>query len=222
MNLHVGPSTEFPRWVYALLFVALWVMLICSVVVVSSRIDDLSIWKVILYTGLFGVYLIAENRAHQAAEQVGERTHEGLRYLLSLTWWLLMLGSPLAYALWPQEQVSVSVAGALLALAGVGVRVSSVRQLGRFFSGHIESWENQQVVESGFYRYIRHPGYLGSILQTIGMPLVVNAYLILPLAGVVIVLFVRRLQWEEQHLARTLPGYQAYMGRTHRLIPGVW
>ncbi|MHB1414884.1 MAG: methyltransferase family protein, partial [Chloroflexota bacterium] len=67
-----------------------------------------------------------------------------------------------------------------------------------------------------------HPGYLGSILQAVGMPLVVNAYASLPLAVVLIGLFVRRLRWEEEFLAAHLPGYAEYARRTSRLIPGVW
>ncbi|MHB0878069.1 MAG: methyltransferase family protein [Anaerolineae bacterium] len=78
------------------------------------------------------------------------------------------------------------------------------------------------MVDTGPYRRIRHPGYLGSMVQALAMPLILNAYLALPLAVFVTGLFLRRLQLEETHLRTTLPGYAAYMSRTSRLLPGVW
>ncbi len=213
---------EFPRWIYALLFVALWGLLLATVVVLYQRRASLSLWKLYLYAGLFAAYLLAERRAHQAPQAAGRRAHEGLRYLLSLAWWALMIGAPLEYGLWPKEQLAVTIAGGLLVAAGTGLRVWSVRTLKTYFSGHIEAFEGQPVVEAGPYGAIRHPAYAGNMLQVIGMPLVVNAYGALVLSALVIGLFVRRLLWEEEFLVRELDGYAEYMKRTKRLIPGVW
>lgn len=69
---------------------------------------------------------------------------------------------------------------------------------------------------------LRHPGYAGSILQVVGLPLVVNAYGVLILSVAVAGLFIHRLLWEEEWLMNNLPGYEAYNQRTWRLIPGVW
>ncbi|MGI5860217.1 MAG: methyltransferase family protein [Tepidanaerobacteraceae bacterium] len=42
------------------------------------------------------------------------------------------------------------------------------------FSRDVETWENQRIVKSGIYRYIRHPAYTGNILQIVGFPLILN------------------------------------------------
>lgn len=88
--------------------------------------------------------------------------------------------------------------------------------------GHIETWPNQALVTSGPYRFIRHPAYAGSILQTIGLPLILNAWPLLLGCAVLLALFVRRIQLEEIFLNREFPGYQHAMQSIPRLIPGIW
>jgi len=214
--------SEFPRRVYWLLFVCLWALLLGTAVILIRRWPALTPWQVYLYGGLLAVYLAAERRAHHAQPPDGQRAHEPLRYWLSLCWWGLMLGGLLLYALWPRTNTAVALTGAVLTAAGIGLRVWSVAVLGQYFSGHIETWAGQDVVEAGPYRWIRHPGYLGNILQVVGMPLILNAYGALVLTAVLIFLFLRRLLWEEAFLQQTLPGYRAYAAHTRRLLPGLW
>lgn len=215
-------SREYPARVYWALLLSLWALLIGTVVAVSINISRLELWKISLYGVLLGAYLLVEKKAHHPPQGTGQRAHETLRYLLSLTWWLLILGSVLVYALWPVSQVTVTVTGALLMGAGSALRVWGVHSLGAYYSGHIETWEGQSVIRSGPYRVIRHPGYAGNMLQAIGMPLILNAYVALALSAAVIVLFVLRLQWEEDWLAENLAGYRDYAGDTWRLLPGIW
>jgi len=79
-----------------------------------------------------------------------------------------------------------------------------------------------RIIETGPYRWIRHPSYAASMLVVVGLPLVMNAYYSLLLSAVLIVLFMQRLLLEETFLAQRLPTYAAYVQRTHRLIPGIW
>jgi protein-S-isoprenylcysteine O-methyltransferase Ste14 len=213
---------EYPAPVYWALFIGLWALAIATAAAVYVQRLQLAAWKLGLFAALLGGYLLAEKIAHRPAGQAGQRVREPLRYWLALTWWVLILGSVLVYALWPVEQATVTAAGAGLMVAGSALRVWSVHTLGRFYSGHIETWSGQRVVSAGPYRVLRHPGYAGNILQVVGLPLVVNAHALLALAVVVVALFVRRLLWEEAWLRRHLPGYEAYCRRTWRLVPGVW
>lgn len=128
------------------------------------------------------------------------------------------------YEYWhfPRLNLAATAAGTLIALVGTAVRASGIYSLGEFFSAHVETWGHQAVVEKGPYLYIRHPAYAGNILQAVGMPLILNAYLTLLLSAFIISLFLVRLVLEEKVLTDKLPGYQEYMKRTKRIIPGVW
>jgi len=115
-------------------------------------------------------------------------------------------------------------AGAALLAAGFGLRVWSVRTLGRFFKFRVVVQEGHEVVESGPYALLRHPSYTGMVLCAAGLGLLLGNWLSLVLATLpTLVGFTIRLLGEERVLSVELgEPYRDYMGRTKRLVPGVW
>ncbi len=87
----------------------------------------------------------------------------------------------------------------------------------------IQRERGHEVVTSGPYHFVRHPGYVGAILGALASPLFLgSAWMFVPVGGVV-VLFVIRTALEDETLQRELPGYREYAHRTrYRLLPGVW
>jgi protein-S-isoprenylcysteine O-methyltransferase Ste14 len=79
------------------------------------------------------------------------------------------------------------------------------------------------VTSSGPYRLIRHPGYAGSMLYTLLVPLVLRSWWTFIPALLTIALIIIRTKLEDQTLQEELPGYEEYAGRVrYRLVPGVW
>jgi protein-S-isoprenylcysteine O-methyltransferase Ste14 len=80
-----------------------------------------------------------------------------------------------------------------------------------------------QVVTSGPYRIVRHPGYAGAIVGVLSVPLILGSWWTFAPAGAVALVFVIRTALEDRTLRRELGGYQAYMRQTrYRLVPGIW
>jgi len=94
-----------------------------------------------------------------------------------------------------------------------------------FFSEgvRIQTERGHTVCESGPYQYVRHPGYVGSILSSIGIPLTLGSlWAIIPasLAGAA---FILRTALEDYTPQLELEGYAAYELRVkYKLIPGVY
>lgn len=95
----------------------------------------------------------------------------------------------------------------------------------RFFSGvvRIQTDRGQTVVDSGPYRFLRHPGYAGALLTYISTPILLNSlWTYLPAAFLAIVLCIRT-SLEDRTLLEELPGYKEYAKLTRfRLLPGIW
>jgi protein-S-isoprenylcysteine O-methyltransferase Ste14 len=95
----------------------------------------------------------------------------------------------------------------------------------RFFSGkvRIQTERNQQVVSSGPYRWMRHPGYAGALLAYFVTPLLLDSnWAFLPAVFLAICLVVRT-HLEDRTLQAELPGYREYAQRVrYRLLPGIW
>jgi protein-S-isoprenylcysteine O-methyltransferase Ste14 len=87
----------------------------------------------------------------------------------------------------------------------------------------IQKDRGQKVIESGPYAIVRHPMYVGMILQSVATPLILGSVWAFTVTGVLIVLIIVRTAWEDRTLFRELLGYEKYAARTrYRLMPGLW
>ncbi len=121
----------------------------------------------------------------------------------------------------PWFRPQVTIAGIVLMLLGVGLRWWSVATLGRYFTFDVAVRSTQSVVQSGPYRFVRHPAYSGMLLTLLGLGLSLAnwASLVAILAGSLIGLLYR-IHVEERALREALgQPYTDYMRRTRRFIP---
>ncbi|HNT55589.1 MAG TPA: isoprenylcysteine carboxylmethyltransferase family protein [Anaerolineaceae bacterium] len=94
-----------------------------------------------------------------------------------------------------------------------------------YFSGtvRIQAERGHTVVSSGPYGWVRHPGYLGTLIASLGMPLLLDsswAFIPVLVFGVFLVI---RTRLEDRFLQANLPGYRQYAQRVrYRLFPGLW
>lgn len=87
----------------------------------------------------------------------------------------------------------------------------------------IHTDRGRQVVSTGPYAVVRHPGYAFAILMVIGMPLAMGSLYGLIPAGVGILLVLARTLGEDATLKAEQPGYKEYAARVkQRWIPFVW
>jgi protein-S-isoprenylcysteine O-methyltransferase Ste14 len=79
------------------------------------------------------------------------------------------------------------------------------------------------VITNGPYAYVRHPGYAGSLLAFLSLPVALGSLLALLPASAGLSLWVVRTYLEDRTLHKELDGYSQYACRVRwRLIPGIW
>lgn len=113
----------------------------------------------------------------------------------------------------------------LLLLTVSFIPLTASMAVNRFFEGtvRIQNNRNHRVITMGPYRIVRHPGYVGVILQFIALPLSLGMWVAWIPAVVGVVLFILRTALEDRTLQAELPGYAEYALQTRfRLLPGVW
>jgi protein-S-isoprenylcysteine O-methyltransferase Ste14 len=119
----------------------------------------------------------------------------------------------------------------VLQLVGLGVAAAAfawivwAMSMNRFFVPviRVQPERGHQVVSTGPYARIRHPGYAGMALFAPASALALGSWLAL-LPGVVLAsLFVARAAHEDRFLLGHLEGYAGYAARVPwRLLPGIW
>lgn len=111
--------------------------------------------------------------------------------------------------------------GYAFSLAGAAWAMST----NRFYSSVIRLQRDRghEVIDTGPYRFVRHPGYAATIMAFLTGGLAMGSWLAMIPMLLIALLFVRRVINEDQMLQRELEGYEEYAQRTRwRVVPGVW
>ncbi len=113
--------------------------------------------------------------------------------------------------------------GLLIEGAGLALRAWSMATLRESYSRTLRTNDEQALIETGPYRHVRHPGYLGSLLTWTGFALASRSVPVIAIVGGLLGgAYRRRILAEEELLERELPGYKTYARRTSRLVPVSW
>jgi protein-S-isoprenylcysteine O-methyltransferase Ste14 len=114
------------------------------------------------------------------------------------------------------------LAGGVLIGVGGLLAVGGVVSLGKNLTPVPHPKDDATLVESGAYRFVRHPIYGGGIIAAFGWGLWVHGGLTLVYALVLFVFFDVKSRREERWLVVKFAGYPAYQKRVRKLIPFVY
>jgi protein-S-isoprenylcysteine O-methyltransferase Ste14 len=158
----------------------------------------------------------------------GLREDRGNRWVLVA---LALIGLLTAYlpaytdrkAFWTIDGDPIRWLGVGLFAAGGALRIWPVVVLGRRFSRLVAIQPGHTLVTSGIYGVIRHPSYLGLLVNALGWGLAFRSGVGVLLTALMILPLLARIRAEEK-LLRTQFGdeYDAYCARTSRLVPGLY
>jgi protein-S-isoprenylcysteine O-methyltransferase Ste14 len=121
--------------------------------------------------------------------------------------------------------LAAQLAGAAAAFLGYDVLLLWAMTANAFFTAIVRIQTDRQhaVASTGPYRFVRHPGYVGTILFHLATPFLLNSHWALIPAILVIIVLVVRTALEDKTLQKELPGYEEYASRVrYRLLPGIW
>jgi protein-S-isoprenylcysteine O-methyltransferase len=149
---------------------------------------------------------------------------------MSLIWLSVGLGLALAIAAQGLASTRLSASPSVvrpvalvLLVGGLVVRWAAILTLGRLFTVDIAIHSDHVVVQSGLYRFVRHPSYTGLLVAFLGLGFFFANWLsivglFVPIAAAVL----NRVAKEERALLESLGDpYAAYCARTKRFIPWV-
>jgi protein-S-isoprenylcysteine O-methyltransferase Ste14 len=125
--------------------------------------------------------------------------------------------------LWTIDGDAVRWLGVILFAAGGALRIWPVYVLGNRFSGLVAIQPGHTLLTTGIYGVIRHPSYLGLIVNAFGWGVAFRSWAGVLLAALLVPLLLARVRSEEALLrAQFGAEYDAYCARTSRFIPGVF
>jgi len=111
------------------------------------------------------------------------------------------------------------IIGLILTISGLIVLILALLQLNKNLSPFPTPKTNSELVQSGLYKYIRHPIYTGILLNFFGYSLYSGSLFRLSITILLYILFLYKSNYEEKMLSRQFEEYSSYKKKTGRFFP---
>jgi protein-S-isoprenylcysteine O-methyltransferase Ste14 len=230
-----GKSSMGRLVVKTLMRVVLFVLIMAGIwYLASGRLDWVMAWAFLIFYAVGGV--IAALIAPLDQELIEERTQikEGVKdwdkpiaLVLSVLYplgMLILAGLDVRFGWLPPISLPLQIFGLVLVVLSnlfAAWAVAANKFYARFV--RIQKERGHTVVTDGPYRYVRHPGYVGTIITFLAMALTLGSLWALILGGLMALVMIIRTALEDRTLQEELPGYAEYAKQTrYRLLPGIW
>jgi protein-S-isoprenylcysteine O-methyltransferase Ste14 len=188
---------------------------------------DQKIIIIIAVSYLYGFYEVLMNLRQRSKSKVTTASDK------SSLWWLyslITLGYALSFSIGATkigriyEWNTFFAIGMAFFVIGLIIRIHSKLTLKQYFTYSVAKVENQKIIETGLYKFIRHPGYLGQLIIFIGISTSLSNWLSVLVMMIPIILgYLYRIKVEEKFMLEQLgEDYLNYQERTKRLIPMIY
>ena len=230
-----GRDSETPSgWRIAFALLGTMATFVALLFVPAGRWDWLAGWLYLILVAIYSAanyaYLLRRNPeliVHRMRFGKGTKTWDKL--------WMVIFTPPFiaVYVVaaldagrygWSDMPVALWPVGLVLLAAGMTIFSWSMG-VNPFFEKtvRIQSERGHRVIDTGPYRYVRHPGYVGFFGWIVSAPLLLGSWWAFLPALISVVAVIVRTALEDRTLLNELPGYVDYASRVRfRLIPGVW
>ena len=183
-----------------------------------------AVWLPIISVGAIVLARMAELGTKRDTIRGTIRENLTLR-LFILVGTLVWVGAIIEF-FWREERLQwgTFLAGLLCGGLSFWIRRKAIAALGRFWSLHVEIRESHEFVQSGPFRWMRHPTYFSMILELLAIGLILNA-VVATASGLALLapILYWRINMEDAALVEKFGDpYREYQRATPALFPYRW
>jgi len=188
---------------------------------------DPKIIIIIAVSYLYGFFEVFMNLRLGRKSKVTTSSDKGSLWVLFS---LITLGYALSFAIGATKTGRIHAWNAFFAIGmaliaiGLVIRIHSILTLRQYFTYSVAKVENHKIIETGLYKFIRHPGYLGQLIIFLGISTSISNWLSILVMLIPVTLgYLYRIKVEERFMVEQLgEDYLKYQERTKRLIPMIY
>jgi protein-S-isoprenylcysteine O-methyltransferase Ste14 len=174
--------------------------------------------------GFFEVFMNFRQKRNHPVATSGDKGSLRLLYLLITIGYVLSFSAGATTIGRIYSWNTFFAIGSVLVVSGLIIRIQSIVTLKQYFTYSVAKVENHALIETGLYKNIRHPGYLGQILIFTGIAVSMSNWLSVLLMVIPIGIgYMYRIHVEEKFMMEQLgERYLKYKQRTNRIIPFIY
>jgi protein-S-isoprenylcysteine O-methyltransferase Ste14 len=193
----------------------------------GERTMDLKTIIIIAVSYLYGFFEVFMNLRQRSKSKVTTSSDKNSLWVL---YGLITLGYALSFSIGATrigriyDWNAFFAIGMALFVIGLIIRIHSILTLKQYFTYSVTKVENHKIIETGLYKFIRHPGYLGQLIIFIGISTSISNWLSILAMMIPITLgYLYRIKVEERFMLEQLGEYYLnYQELTKRLIPMIY
>lgn len=176
----------------------------------------------ILIIGIYLLWMIYEIFvSNNDVKQKTFRSDYGTQLLYGSSHALTILSALWFQPIWTKFGL-YHIFGFIIFIFGISFRIWAIRTLGQYYSHAVRKVEGHKIIESGLYKYIRHPAYSGMLVAHVGLTIFYFNYITLAiLLFLLLPSIVFRIIIEEKTLYG-IDGYQEFAVNKKRILPYIW
>jgi protein-S-isoprenylcysteine O-methyltransferase Ste14 len=182
---------------------------------------------IIAFSIFYGLFEIFMSRRQEGKREISTSGDKGSLWWLiisiSVGYWLSFIVASTKIGRIYHWNIFFAI-GTFLAIIGLIIRVTSILSLKRQFTYTVTKIENHELIETGLYKIIRHPGYLGQLIIFLGIAISLSNWISILLMIIPLFLgYLNRIKVEEKFMVKQIgQKYIEYKTRTKRLIPAIY
>jgi protein-S-isoprenylcysteine O-methyltransferase Ste14 len=188
---------------------------------------NIKLLSIFAFSILYGFFEIFMSRRQQGKREISKSGDKGSIWLLTIS---ISIGYWLSFIIASTKMGRIYhwntffIIGSILALIGLIIRVTSILTLKQQFTYTVTKIENHELIETGLYKNIRHPGYLGQLIIFLGISTCLSNWVSILLMIIPVLLgYLNRINVEEKFMVKQMgQKYLDYQTRTKKLIPKVY
>jgi protein-S-isoprenylcysteine O-methyltransferase Ste14 len=182
---------------------------------------------IIAFSILYGFFEIFMSRRQSGKREISRSGDKGSVWLLAVAistgYWLsfIIAGTKIGRIYHWNTFFGL---GSILIVTGLIVRVTSILTLKKQFTYTVTRVKDHELIETGLYKNIRHPGYLGQLIIFLGISTCLSNWLSVLLMIIPVFLgYLNRINIEEKFMIEQMgQKYLDYQKRTKKLIPAIY
>jgi len=188
---------------------------------------DIKIIIIIGFSYLYGFFEVFMNLRQKGKRNVKTSGDKGSLWLLYI---LITTGYALSFSIGATKIGRMNhwdtffTIGVVLTVIGLLIRIQSILTLKQYFTYSVAQTEDHILIETGIYKTIRHPGYLGQLMIFAGLSISLSNWLsVLLMIIPVSIGYIYRIKVEERFMIEQMgENYLNYQKRTKRIIPMIY
>jgi protein-S-isoprenylcysteine O-methyltransferase Ste14 len=188
---------------------------------------DPKIIIIITVSYLYGFFEVFMNLRQKSKDKIASSDDKGSLWLL---YGLITVGYALSFSIGATKTGRIYywntffAIGMALVVTGFVIRIHSILTLKQYFTYSVAKVANYKIIETGLYKFIRHPGYLGQLIIFTGISISISNWLSILFMLIPVTLgYLYRIKVEERFMLEQLgKNYLDYQERTKRLIPMIY